>query len=85
MQYTLQEYGAHIDALEYEIELVSRRRKPRPGMLEDLMVAWPVEIERSLMIGDKLADREAGLAAGVAGYWIQPDDNIFEKFGDYLL
>ena len=84
MQYTLAEFGAHIDGLEYEIELVSRRRKPRPGMIEALIASWPIELGPSFMVGDKLADREAGIAAGIGGYCLQPDDNIFEKFGAYI-
>jgi len=83
MQYTLAEHGAHIDALEYEIELDSRRRKPRPGMLEDLIEAWPVDLGRSIMIGDKEADAEAGFRAGIVGLqWVGGD--LFEMFEEYI-
>lgn len=40
-------------------------RKPEPGMLLDLMANWPVEASRSLMVGDKASDMEAGANAGV--------------------
>jgi D-glycero-D-manno-heptose 1,7-bisphosphate phosphatase len=43
-------------------------RKPKPGMLLDLMRHWPVQREGSFVIGDKSTDIEAATAAGLPGF-----------------
>lgn len=77
MQADLATIGAHIDAIEWcpyhedgTVEAYrrsSRRRKPGPGMIEDLLAVWPVDASRSLMIGDTDADMQAAAAAGIRG------------------
>jgi D-glycero-D-manno-heptose 1,7-bisphosphate phosphatase len=49
-------------------------RKPRPGMLLDLIGNWPVERSGSFLIGDKDADMEAALAANITGYLFSGGD-----------
>ena len=70
--------GAHIDAFEYCPDhpdgtvarycRVSDRRKPAPGMITDLVRRFPVDMTRSMVIGDKESDMEAAEAAGLAGH-----------------
>jgi D-glycero-D-manno-heptose 1,7-bisphosphate phosphatase len=70
--------GAHIDAFEYcpdhpegtvaRYSRVSDRRKPAPGMITDLASRFPIDMTRSMVIGDKESDMEAARAAGVVGH-----------------
>jgi D-glycero-D-manno-heptose 1,7-bisphosphate phosphatase len=63
-----------ITAYRWDSEL----RKPRPGMLLDLIGNWPIERDGSFVIGDKEIDMEAAQAAGLAGYRFLGGD--LEKF-----
>jgi D-glycero-D-manno-heptose 1,7-bisphosphate phosphatase len=77
--------GAHIDAFEYcpfhpeagieRYRQVSYRRKPAPGMITDLLGRFPVDVSRSILIGDKPTDLEAARAAGIKGY-LFPGNNL---------
>ncbi len=76
--------GAHIDEFRYSpyhpdgvVEAYRQDtecRKPRPGMVLDLAEAWPVDLARSVLIGDKDSDLQAAAAAGVRGVLFQGQD-----------
>ena len=78
MQDDLAKIGAHIDAFEYcpyhpeaaieRYRQASPRRKPAPGMINELLGRFPVDVSRSILIGDKPTDLEAAQAAGIRGY-----------------
>jgi D-glycero-D-manno-heptose 1,7-bisphosphate phosphatase len=50
-------------------------RKPKPGMVRDLMAAWPVRAQGSFIIGDKPSDIEAAQAVGLPGF-LYAGDNL---------
>ncbi|HEY5795488.1 MAG TPA: HAD family hydrolase [Bosea sp. (in: a-proteobacteria)] len=76
--------GARIDAFYYaphhpDATVAAYRtdhedRKPRPGMLLKAMQAFPTQMQRSFLIGDRASDLEAAKAAGVAGFLFKGGD-----------
>jgi D-glycero-D-manno-heptose 1,7-bisphosphate phosphatase len=70
---------AAIEGYRWDSEL----RKPRPGMLLDLIANWPVDRAKSFLIGDEERDMQAARAAGIEGYLFKGGN--LEKFVDECL
>jgi D,D-heptose 1,7-bisphosphate phosphatase len=93
LQRLLRASGAHLDDVRYCPDhpegLIERYRrdsdwrKPAPGMLLDLMHAWPIIREASVMVGDKESDVLAAEAAGVRGLLFGGGD-LDKLLGRYL-
>ncbi|MBR0843882.1 HAD family hydrolase [Bradyrhizobium liaoningense] len=74
----LAKMGARIDGFEYcpdhpeaiveRYRRVNGRRKPGPGMIDDLVARHNVDLSGSILIGDKETDVAAARAAGIKGY-----------------
>lgn len=69
-------------------------RKPRPGMLLQAQKDYDIDLGRSLLVGDKPSDMEAGRAAGVStliqlAEHVEPDGVIYlrriDQVATYLL
>jgi D-glycero-D-manno-heptose 1,7-bisphosphate phosphatase len=78
MDSDLAEAGARIDALYYcpqhpQASVSAFRhpdppdRKPNPGMILRALAEWPIDRERSVLVGDKPSDMEAAARAGLRG------------------
>ena len=77
MQDALRAQGAHIDAFYYcphhpggavkEFAIKCRCRKPEPGLLEQAARDWPIDLDRSFLIGDKDDDLAAAKTFHIRG------------------
>jgi len=82
MQERLMEEGAHIDAFYYcphhpdgtvkEFAIRCRCRKPEPGLLEQAASEWPIDRERSFLVGDRDHDLAAAAAFNIRGVKFDP-------------
>lgn len=78
MDNALAALGGHIDEYIYcpfhpEAKLEAYRRdspnrKPNPGMIQEILARWPVDKQRSFLVGDRESDRQAAQAAGIDAY-----------------
>ena len=50
-------------------------RKPKPGMILEAASAYDIDLEHSVMIGDKERDIEAGLNAGINETYLFDESN----------
>ena len=77
--------GAHVDAFYFaphhpEAPVAAYRhpdppdRKPNPGMILRALADWPIDRERSVLVGDKTSDMQAAARAGIRGLMFKGGD-----------
>lgn len=77
MQEQLRAKGAHVDAFYYcphhpdgsesSLTIACDCRKPETGMLKRAFNEWPIDLARSVLIGEKPSDLEAAHRGGIQG------------------
>jgi D,D-heptose 1,7-bisphosphate phosphatase len=67
----------HVDALVPAYRRASDWRKPRPGMLTDLIRVWELDPSRCVLVGDQPTDMAAADAAGIKAFHF-PDGDLAE-------
>jgi len=75
MDWSLADRGVDLDGIYYcphhsekgigEYKVDCDCRKPKPGMLISAIEELNIDVSRSILVGDKVSDIQAGLAAGV--------------------
>lgn len=53
-------------------------RKPKPGMIQRAIAELGIDPVESILIGDKVSDMEAGIAAGIGGLYLLGGDLMEE-------
>ncbi len=72
----LEKIGAHIDAFYFcphhpDITGVCKCRKPKPGMIEQAIKDFNIDVSKSILYGDKPWDIEAGESCGIISMYIK--------------
>jgi len=73
----------HPEAAVESYRMACKCRKPAPGLLLRALKEWPVDRDRSFLIGDKRIDIEAAAGAGLPGYLFEWPD-LYEFVKDLL-
>lgn len=69
---------------EYRID--SPYRKPNPGMILQAAKEFRVDLEKSLLVGDKQSDMQAGIAAGIGcNLLYSTNDSVSEILSDKII
>ena len=89
MKKQLNTTGSHIDDIEIcphhpdgKVKLYRKKcncRKPNTGMIESILKKWAVDINKSILIGDKSSDLLCGQKMGINSYQFN-EKNLFNFF-----
>ncbi|MGJ8582210.1 MAG: D-glycero-beta-D-manno-heptose 1,7-bisphosphate 7-phosphatase [Psychromonas sp.] len=90
MDWSMADRGVDLDGIYYcphhseagigELKVDCECRKPKPGMLNNAIADLNIDIENSILVGDKVSDIKAGMAAGVkTNYLVRTGKAITEE------
>ena len=66
----------HPDGIINSLAVHCNCRKPLPGMLFDAISRYEVDLESSLLVGDKLTDIEAGRRSGISNLYLVESGHV---------
>lgn len=75
----------HTEGVHALYSITCNCRKPKPGLLTKAISKYDIDLENSIMVGDKVSDIEAGLAAGVKHVYLVESGHELpdEAYEDY--
>ncbi|WP_409438878.1 D-glycero-beta-D-manno-heptose 1,7-bisphosphate 7-phosphatase [Psychromonas sp. GE-S-Ul-11] len=90
MDWSMADRGVDLDGIYYcphhseagigEFKIDCECRKPKPGMLSNAIDDLSIDVENSILVGDKVSDIQAGIAAGVkTNYLVRTGKAITEE------
>jgi len=94
MDWSLADRGVDLDGIYYcphhsekgigEYKVDCDCRKPKPGMLLSAIEELNIDVSRSILVGDKVSDIQAGLAAGVKRNYLVRTGKVITEEGEKL-
>ena len=94
MDWSLADRGVDLDGIYYcphhsekgigEYKVDCDCRKPKPGMLLSAIKELNIDVSRSILVGDKVSDIQAGLAAGVKSNYLVRTGKVITEEGEKL-
>lgn len=94
MDWSLADRGVDLDGIYYcphhsekgigEYKVDCDCRKPKPGMLLSAIEELNIDVSRSILVGDKVSDIQAGLAAGVKSNYLVRTGKAITEEGEKL-
>jgi D-glycero-D-manno-heptose 1,7-bisphosphate phosphatase len=67
----------HPEGIIEKYSSICNCRKPLPGLIEQACLEWPVDLDRSFLIGSMQRDLDAAKGAGIPGY-LFIDGNLYD-------
>ncbi len=73
----------HVNGIIDEYKCDCFYRKPNPGMINKIVNKFDVSLDESIVVGDKVSDVNAGLAAGITNVYLVESGHALKE-DDYL-
>ena len=94
MDWSMADRGVDLDGIYYcphyyeegqgEFEIDCDCRKPKAGMLVNAIEDLNIDVEASLLVGDKISDLQSGIAAGVKNNYLVRTGKTITEQGESL-